>query len=101
MKKPHPLSLREPLIMKGGPSSAEPRTTTAAPLPITRRFVDTVAAGEYLCMSAKTLEKHRCTGGGPLFRRFGGRVVYSIEELDEWADKQPSLRSTSDTGECK
>lgn len=103
-KKPHPLSLRHPLTLRGGPDSAAPSTpetpaTPNAPLPIARRFVDTVAAAEYLCMSPRTLEKHRVHGGGPLFRRFGGRIVYAIEDLDRWADGQPVLRSTSDTGE--
>ncbi|MFZ5558496.1 MAG: helix-turn-helix transcriptional regulator [Pseudomonadota bacterium] len=99
-KKPHPLSLRQPLVLKSGPGGPSPSAPSApdAPLPIARRFVDTVAAAEYLCMSPRTLEKYRVHGGGPPFRRFGGRVVYAIEDLDRWADGQPVLRSTSDTG---
>lgn len=100
-KKPHPLSLRQPLVLKGGPGGSAPSARAApdAPLPIARRFVDTVTAAEYLCMSPRTLEKYRVHGGGPPFRRFGGRVVYAIEDLDRWADGQPVLRSTSDTGQ--
>lgn len=100
--KPHPLSLQEPLVMRSGTSDAEQKGVTVIsrdrPSVVVQRFVDGAGAAEYLCMSPRTLEKYRVTGGGPRFRRFGRRIVYSIEDLDRWADEQPTLRSTSDSG---
>ena len=49
------------------------------------RFVRTHDAAAFLGLSGRTLEKHRCTGTGPVFRKLGGRVVYAIEDLEAWA----------------
>lgn len=45
-----------------------------------------------------TLSKLATVGGGPLFRRYGVRVVYMIDDLNAWAESKLSspLRSTSD-----
>ncbi len=59
------------------------------------RFVRTHEAARLLGLSARTLEKYRCHGTGPVFRKLGGRVVYAIDDLDAWAD-QSACRSTSD-----
>jgi hypothetical protein len=48
-----------------------------------------------LGISPRTLEKYRCHGNGPTFRKLGGRVVYAIDDLEAWAD-QAACRSTSD-----
>ncbi|WP_343611959.1 helix-turn-helix domain-containing protein [Novosphingobium sp.] len=64
---------------------------------LTPRFLRTPEAATHLGLSPRTLEKHRCYGTGPVFRRLGGRVVYAIEELEAWA-AQGSRRSTSDPG---
>ena len=62
---------------------------------ISQRFVRTPQAGEYLGLSSRTLEKHRTYGTGPAYRKLGGRVVYDLDDLAEWADS--GLRvSTSD-----
>lgn len=43
-------------------------------------------AAEFLKISASTLAKLRCYGGGPAFTRLGlRRVVYQRKHLDEWA----------------
>lgn len=69
---------------------------TAALQPVPR-FVRTADAAIHLGLSRRTLEKHRCYGTGPVFRKLGGRVVYEVSDLDEWADR--GLRtSTSDPG---
>jgi len=59
------------------------------------RFVRTHEAARMLSLSARTLEKYRCHGAGPTFRKLGGRVVYAIEDLQAWADGA-ACRSTSD-----
>ena len=59
------------------------------------RFLRTPDAARFLGISLRTLEKHRTYGTGPTFRKLGGRVVYSIDELQAWADLGVAT-STSD-----
>lgn len=61
------------------------------------RYLRTPDAATHLGLSPRTLEKHRCYGTGPIFRRLGGRVVYAIDELEAWA-AQGIRHSTSDPG---
>mgnify|MGYP001309559506 CR=1 FL=1 len=61
------------------------------------RYLRTKEAAEFLSLSARTLEKHRCFGTGPAYRKLGGRIVYSITDLDAWAELG-LRRSTSDPG---
>jgi len=63
----------------------------------TPRYLKTPDAAIHLGLSARTLEKHRCFGTGPVFRRLGGRIVYAIDDLDAWA-ALGTRRSTSDPG---
>lgn len=65
-------------------------------------FLDTNEAAEYLTKrglktSPKTLNKKRCTGGGPEFHKFGRRIIYKPPDLDRYADAHVSgpLKSTS------
>ncbi|ATW02098.1 transcriptional regulator [Sphingorhabdus sp. YGSMI21] len=51
----------------------------------------------HLGLSPRTLEKHRCYGTGPVFRKLGGRIVYALSDLEAWADLG-TRRSTSDPG---
>jgi hypothetical protein len=59
--------------------------------------VRTHDAAAFLGLSGRTLEKHRCTGTGPIFRKLGGRVVYAIDDLEAWAAER-ARNSTSDPG---
>lgn len=56
-----------------------------APMPA--RMLRTAEAGRFLGLSGRTLEKHRVYGTGPVFRKIGGRVVYAISDLQDWADR--------------
>jgi len=38
-------------------------------------------AARFLGISLRTLEKHRTYGTGPLYRKVGGRVLYSVEDM--------------------
>jgi len=58
-------------------------------------FVRTNEAARLLALSPRTLEKYRCHGSGPTFRKLGGRVVYAISDLEAWTE-QAACRSTSD-----
>lgn len=60
-----------------------------------QRLLRTPDAAILLGLSARTLEKHRCYGTGPAYRKLGGRVVYSVDDLLSWAD-QGVRRSTWD-----
>ncbi|KAB2678497.1 helix-turn-helix transcriptional regulator [Brucella pseudintermedia] len=59
------------------------------------RFVRTVEAAHLLGLSPRTLEKHRCDGTGPIYRKLGGRVVYTVADLQAWIDAAARL-STSE-----
>ena len=70
----------------------------AATSPSAPHFLRTHEAARRLGLSGRTLEKHRCFGTGPIYRKLGGRIVYAIEDLDAWAALR-ARRSTSDPGE--
>ena len=65
--------------------------------PPSQRLLRTPDAALLLGLSARTLEKHRCYGTGPVYRKLGGRIVYALVDLQSWAD-QGMRRSTSDQG---
>lgn len=46
----------------------------------------TPAAAEYCGLSASTFEKLRVSGAGPVYIKFGRRVVYHRADLDAWLD---------------
>ncbi len=60
-------------------------------------YLNTRAAAAHLGLSTRTLDRYRVSGDGPVFLRFGGRVRYLREDLDEWA-KTRRRKSTSDDG---
>lgn len=59
------------------------------------RYLHTDEAALFLGLSRRTLEKLRTYGTGPLYRKLGGRVVYAVADLQEWADLR-TVSSTSD-----
>jgi predicted DNA-binding transcriptional regulator AlpA len=67
------------------------------PTPVIPRYLRTPDAALHLGLSGRTLEKHRCFGTGPKFHKLGGRVVYSVADLDAWAARGRK-KSTFDTG---
>lgn len=68
---------------------------SANPTGLPPRYLRTPEAARFLSLSGRTLEKHRTYGTGPTYRKLGGRVVYSIEDLQAWADRG-AVTSTSD-----
>lgn len=69
--------------------------TTTTP----RRMLRAPQAAEYLGISASSLAKMRCYGGGPAFTRVATRTIaYDVRALDEYLDSRPTLTSTSDPG---
>ena len=61
------------------------------------RYLRTAEAARFLGLSPRTLEKHRIYGTGPTYRKIGARVVYSVADLNAWADRGTKT-STSDPG---
>lgn len=64
---------------------------------IPQRYLRTPEAARFLGISGRTLEKHRTYGTGPTYRKIGGRVIYSVGDLQSWADRG-AKSSTSDPG---
>ena len=62
------------------------------------KYLNTREAAAQLGLSSRTLDRYRVSGDGPVFLKFGGRVRYLREDLDEWA-RSRRRRSTSDDGE--
>lgn len=62
------------------------------------RYLRTPEAARFLGLSGRTLEKHRTYGTGPTYRKIGGRVVYTLEDLQAWAERGAKT-STSDPGQ--
>lgn len=57
---------------------------------MTDTFLTRPEAAEYLTrrgfpVAKATLQKYATVGGGPLYRRFGARVLYQPADLDAWA----------------
>ena len=71
-------------------SDALPRLRFKSP------FLNTKQAGAYVGLSGRTLEKMRCVGGGPEYRKHGRYVRYHIEALDAWSTAH-TQHSTSGT----
>jgi predicted DNA-binding transcriptional regulator AlpA len=59
------------------------------------RYLSNDEAAQVLKLSPRTLEKFRVIGGGPRYRKLGRRVVYSVHDLETWADAR-ACDSTSD-----
>ncbi len=68
---------------------------TQDPAGIPPRYLRTPEAARFLSLSGRTLEKHRTYGTGPAYRKLGGRVVYSVDDLQAWAQRG-AVTSTSD-----
>lgn len=54
-------------------------------------------AAALLQLSPSTLAKMRLTGRGPCYRKFGGKVVYDLADLEHWSNLAVR-RHTSDPG---
>jgi hypothetical protein len=60
------------------------------PLPLAPKYLRTEAAARYLTLDPATLADWRGERGkGPRYRKIGGRVVYSIADLDAWLEEHP------------
>ncbi|WP_066696461.1 helix-turn-helix transcriptional regulator [Sphingobium amiense] len=60
------------------------------------RLLRTQEASRFLGISIRTLEKHRTYGTGPTYRKIGGRVLYTVRDLEAWSEIG-TRKSTRDT----
>lgn len=61
-----------------------------------REAADYLTSTRGLTISWRTLQKMATVGGGPTYRIFGIRAVYTRSDLDAWAEnKLSSPRSTT------
>ena len=67
------------------------------PVNIQAHFLNTPEAALFIGLSARTLEKHRIYGTGPVYHKIGGRVLYSLDDLKAWC-ALGRRESTSDHG---
>ena len=61
------------------------------------KYLNTREAAAHLRLSTRTLDRYRVSGDGPVFLKFGGRVRYLVDDLDDWA-RGRRRTSTSDDG---
>ena len=64
---------------------AHPRGRTTPVRHDTKMYLSTGEAADFLTLSARTLDRYRVKGTGPVFHRFGGRIRYLRADLLEWA----------------
>ncbi len=65
-----------------------------------KRFLSRGEASDYLAnlglpVAKPTLAKYAVTGGGPIYRTFGTRVVYDPSDLDAWVEAKLTTRRRS------
>ena len=68
--------------------------SVVSPPPQTRRL-SVEEASSYTGLSCSTLNKLRCSGGGPRFAKVGRRVIYNVADLDAWLAKH--LKTSTST----
>lgn len=61
----------------------------------TIQVLSEAVAAEELGLSARTLQRWRVVGGGPTYIKLGKRVVYRLEDLNDFLTRQRRT-STSD-----
>jgi hypothetical protein len=61
--------------------------------------LDTPGAAIYTGTKPNYLEKLRCTGGGPVYIKRKGKVLYDLDDLDAWLEAG-KRRSTSEETEA-
>ncbi|MBI1415761.1 MAG: DNA-binding protein [Limimaricola sp.] len=68
---------------------------------MTNSFLTRPEAAAYLTargfpVAKATLQKYATVGGGPVYRRFGNRVLYLASDLDTWAQSKltPALTAS-------
>ena len=56
-------------------------------------YLNTVQAAEMVGLSPRTMEYYRTTGQGPAYFKLGGRVRYSVSEIERWVRARRRYRT--------
>jgi hypothetical protein len=66
---------------------------------LTRAEAADYCASKGTPVAKNTLQKFATAGGGPIYRRFGNKALYTRDDLDAWLSKKISapMQSTSVT----
>jgi hypothetical protein len=56
-----------------------------------KKYLERPEAADYLTkrglrVSKNTLQKYGTIGGGPVYRKFGNRALYTPDDLDAWVE---------------
>jgi len=70
------------------PSPPEVAMMSPAAIVSSSHYLTNDEAAAFLKLSPRTLEKQRVKGTGPRFRKFGRRVIYSLEDLESWSNER-------------
>lgn len=66
-----------------------------------RQMLRTKEAAAYAGLEAKTLERWRVHGGGPVYSKIGGRVVYDVADLNAFIDACKRRHTSESAGGAK
>lgn len=64
-----------------------------------RRMLRVGEAAKFLALSVSFLNKLRCSGGGPAFRKIGRAVLYDPADLEAWLSERRRVSTSDDGGE--
>ena len=76
----HPNQYTQLRTASGGAAMGEPAHLHGPKLSVRE-------AAAFLGLSKSTMDKLRCTGGGPVYLRLGRRVLYNHADLEAWAQQ--------------
>lgn len=66
-------------------------------MPAESPWLGRTAAAAYLGLAPRTLDRWRCSGGGPPYYKLRNYLVrYRIADLDTWVSSQPRLHTEDD-----
>jgi Helix-turn-helix domain len=58
-------------------------------------YLTVAEAAAYLRLKPRTLDNMRCNGIGPIYRKHGGRIFYSFQDVMAWS-RAARRRSTAE-----
>lgn len=64
-------------------------------------YLTSTDTAKYLGVSTHTLQYWRSHGGGPIYIKPKGRILYALTDLNKWIGKSGKKRHTSDLAKMK
>jgi len=63
---------------------------------MTKQYLNTREAAEYTGFTAGTLANFRCRKVGCRYYKKGGKILHSLDDLDQWIKSDPVLTADSE-----